>query len=138
MDAIPNNGWLLVNIKQQDRDGDDTTETWFSDNPNVTISQKGRISSLTQVSQLKVGVLNNNGSGTITNQVWINELHMSIPQERKGTADRSRQKVLGEVRRTRRTREDRPRDLRSAARPVPGQAQGGSGRRTCQGDQGAI
>lgn len=88
---ISNTSWKLVQIQQRDLNTDGTPDTWVSDDPTVVIGRVGNVPNLTQISQLKFGVFNNNplpasSTNTIANEVWINELHLSNPHSRTGHA----------------------------------------------------
>ncbi len=92
LQAPPN--WKLVTIKQVDANGDGTPDTWVSDDPSVVITQVGAAAlNLTQVAQIKIGVVNdmvdNKGQPinmTQDSQVWINEIHEINAHERIGHA----------------------------------------------------
>ncbi len=77
--------WRLVSIEQKDLNTDGTPDTWSSSDPTVVISRTNGAPNLTQVAQIKIGVINNSNA-TITNQVWINEIHEAEPHERTGHA----------------------------------------------------
>lgn len=79
--------WRLVSIKQDDLNTDGTPDTWSSDDPTVVVSRTNSAPNLTQVAQIKIGVLNDTGAN-IAHQVWINEIHMAEPHERTGHARR--------------------------------------------------
>lgn len=91
LQAPPN--WKLVTIKQIDANTDGTPDTWVSDDPSVVITQVGAAPNLTQVAQIKIGVINdmvdNQGhpvNMTQSAQVWINEIHEINAHERTGHA----------------------------------------------------
>jgi hypothetical protein len=86
---IPVRSWMLVTIRQADRNNDGTPDSWESLTPNVTVTQTGNVPSLTSVSQMKIGVFNNTpSSSTISNQIWVNEIFEKEPHERLGNAKR--------------------------------------------------
>jgi hypothetical protein len=85
LDAPPN--WKLVEIQQIDANHDGTPDTWVSNDPSVVISQVGNAPNLTQVAQIKIGVINDTGSDMHSvRQVWINEIHEIKAHERTGHA----------------------------------------------------
>jgi len=83
--AAPN--WKLVSIKQADLNSDGTPDTWISDDPTVVVTQVGAAPNLTQVAQIKIGVLNDTAA-EISHQVWIDEIHVAEPHNRIGHAKR--------------------------------------------------
>lgn len=79
--------WLVVDLFQKDTNGDEIPDTWISQTNGVTTSIVGRVPDLTQISQLRVGIINNT-AGTINNDIWVNEIHVLDPNERTGNANR--------------------------------------------------
>ncbi len=84
---VPDDRWLVVTLKQKDVNGDGTPDTWESATPGVTVSIVGNAPNLTQVAQLKMGVINATPS-TVQGQLWVNEIHVAQPHERVGHAKR--------------------------------------------------
>lgn len=81
--ASPN--WMVVKIRQSDLNNDGTPDTWSSETPQAVISQVGAVPNLTQISQIKIGIVNDT-AGNIAHEVWVNEIHQSEPNERVGHA----------------------------------------------------
>jgi hypothetical protein len=91
IDRIPARSWAVITIRQADINNDGTPDQWESDTPGVTITRVGSAPSLTSISQLKFGVYNSStgaGAPTISNEIWINDIHQSDPHERNGAARR--------------------------------------------------
>lgn len=87
IENIPTRSWMVVVIEQEDVNKDGIPDTWVSQTPGVTVTRVGTATNLTQVAQFKAGI-NNNTSGGIVNQVWLNEIHQINPREREGNAER--------------------------------------------------
>jgi hypothetical protein len=85
LSGLQSGPWTLIKIKQSDVNNDGTPDTWVSESPLATVSQSGTVPNLNQISQLKMGILNDT-AGNIASQVWINELHLVDPHERTGHA----------------------------------------------------
>ncbi|MFN0118623.1 MAG: hypothetical protein ACKVQC_10075 [Elusimicrobiota bacterium] len=80
--------WTAIKIKQSDLNNDGTPDTWQTITPGVTITRVGSVPNLSQISQIKMGVRNDSGA-VITNQVWVNEIHLKNPKEKLGHAKRA-------------------------------------------------
>jgi hypothetical protein len=80
-------GWRLVSIEQHDANGDNIMDGWKADSPNVTIVSSGT-PSLQQVAQIQAVVKRtaNVGGANAGGAVFFNEIHVSDPVTRVGTA----------------------------------------------------
>lgn len=79
--------WGVIRLEQRDGNNDGIPESWVASNPNVTVTRVGAVPSLTQISQLKAGIINTSGAA-VNNEVWLNEIHLGKPHEREGHAKR--------------------------------------------------
>lgn len=84
--SIPLNftGWQRFSIEQLDRNGDSTMDGWKSNNQGMVIVSSGN-PSLQQVASLVAGVRSSAGP-TSRGRAFLNEIHVSEPVTRVGTA----------------------------------------------------
>ncbi|MCX7641628.1 MAG: hypothetical protein N2Z20_03235 [Elusimicrobiales bacterium] len=77
-------GWKVITIRQIDSNNDGVADNWVSFDPSIIISTSGNFS-LQQIFQIMVGLdIKDSSSHNVT--VYLNDLYLSEPIKKKGTA----------------------------------------------------
>ncbi|MBI4051446.1 MAG: hypothetical protein HY400_02960, partial [Elusimicrobia bacterium] len=78
-------GWRLYTLELVDLNKDQLPDLWANVSPYTAATLSTGTPSFQQISQIIAGV-RNKGSGTISQTVWLNEIHVAKPRVRTGNA----------------------------------------------------